>query len=567
MNKFRWVELPSPNSDQIHSLSSELNNLHPSITSILINRGIDTFEKAKNYFRPQIESLNDPMLMKDMDVAVSLVNRAIEQGSKILLYGDYDVDGTTSVAMLYAYLVQFSDQIEYYIPDRYSEGYGISQQGMEYAHENGVQLIISLDCGIKAMNTIQYAVDQGIEFVVCDHHEPGEKLPPANAVLDPKRSDCKYPYKELSGCGVGFKLMEAIELSNKRDRKKLNSFLDLVTTSIAADIVPITGENRLLAYFGMRQINEQPRPGLQALIDVSELKRKLNINDLVFRLAPRINAAGRLESGRSAVDMLVSSDLSKAKNKAKHIQNLNLQRRELDADITDEALEMLKNENNDSCKTTVIYQPHWHKGVIGIVASRLIEKYYKPTIVLTRSNGLLTGSVRSVQGYDVYKALTQCEDFLEQYGGHKYAAGVTLKEENLAGFKQKFEEVVKNSLTVQSEVAEIVVDAYLPLTAINKNLYNVVKQLGPFGPGNQNPIFKTDGLLGQEFRIVGDHHLKLKVFDPQQPNVKLSAIGFGLAEHFDKLDEGVELSLAYHIDENFWNGRSELQLVVKDLVV
>ena len=557
-----WEQKEKGNKDIVSSLQKGLNVSSP-IAELLVQRGINTFDEAKNYFRPDINNLHDPFLMKDMSFAVNRLEKALEQKENIMIYGDYDVDGTTAVALMYSFLKSIHPNLAYYIPDRYSEGYGISFQGIDYAAQNNFSLIIALDCGIKAVDKVAYAQEKEIDFIICDHHRPGANVPKALAVLDPKQNDCKYPYKELSGCGVGFKLVQAYCQKNNIAFEKITHYLDLLVVSIAADIVPITGENRVLAHYGLKQLSTEPRKGLKALMEVSDKEKNFTISDIVFGLAPRINAAGRIEHGAKAVALLVQEDIEQARSIAQKVNEHNLKRRELDQSITQEALKMVI----PNAKSTVVYQENWHKGVVGIVASRLIETHYRPTIVLTANNGMLAGSARSVKGFDVYNAIDSCSEYIEQFGGHKYAAGLTLKKENLAGFTAKFEEVV--SATIQEEMLnpQISIDAELTISEINPKLYRILKQMAPFGPGNMSPTFMTQQVIDRGYgRKIGQEqtHLKLNVSD-KEPTQYLDCIGFGMADKFELIKEGKQFDIAYAIEENVWNGNVNLQLRLKDI--
>ena len=564
--EYRW-ELKEPLSKGVlNALSKELNGLHEVLTAILINRGIDTYEKARNFFRPSLEELYDPFLMKDMDKAVDRLQQAMNNGEKVLIYGDYDVDGVTSVSLVYSFLKERYDSLGYYIPDRYAEGYGISFKGIDYAEAHNFTLIIALDCGIKANDKVAYAREKGIDFIICDHHNPGEKLPEAVAILDPKRVDCEYPYKELSGCGVGFKLLQAYASMNRVEFGELEKYLDFLTISIAADIVPITGENRTLATFGLPRINNQPRQGIASMIELAGLKKELTISDVVFKIAPRINAAGRLESATSAVEVLIAEKETVALQAGKFIQDQNEDRKKLDKQITKQALELIHADAFfEQKKTTVLYHPEWHKGVIGIVASRLIENHYRPTIVLTESNGKITGSARSVNGFDIYDAIESCSDLLEQFGGHKYAAGLTMHTDQLENFKAKFDKIVSERIEPWMLQPVINIDAELQLSAVDPKFFRILQQFGPFGPGNLNPVFLTKNVLAADQRVLGTDHLKLKVFDPDSPSRLFEAIAFGLGRFDEQIGEGIPFSLVYTLELNEWNGRSNMQMNVKDI--
>jgi len=560
--KKQWNLKPKADPKLIAQLQESLG-VAKIVAQLLVQRGITDFKEAKSFFRPTYDQLHDPFLMKDMTLAVNRLKKALEQKENILIYGDYDVDGTTAVALMYSFLKSIHPNVAYYIPDRYSEGYGISYQGIDYAAQNNFSLIIALDCGIKAVDKVAYAQEKEIDFIICDHHRPGANVPKALAVLDPKQNDCKYPYKELSGCGVGFKLIQAYCQKNNIAFEKITHYLDLLVVSIAADIVPITEENRVLAYYGLKQLSTEPRKGLKALMEVSDKEKNLTISDVVFGLAPRINAAGRIEHGAKAVALLVQEDIEQARSMAQKVNEHNLKRRELDQSITQEALKMAI----PNAKSTVVYQENWHKGVVGIVASRLIETHYRPTIVLTENNGMLAGSARSVKGFDIYNAIGSCSEYIEQFGGHKYAAGLTLKKENLAGFTAKFEEVV--SATIQEEMLnpQISIDAELTISEINPKLFRILKQMAPFGPGNMSPIFMTQQVIDRGYgRKIGQEqtHLKLNVGD-KEPTQYLDCIGFGMADKFELIKEGQQFDIAYAIEENVWNGNVNLQLRLKDI--
>ncbi|WP_062053878.1 single-stranded-DNA-specific exonuclease RecJ [Aquimarina longa] len=559
----RWTLQPKPDILKIQHLEKVLN-VDPIIASLLINRGIETFDQAKKFFRPSLEDLHDPFLMKDMDLAVARIHKAIAAGEYIMIYGDYDVDGTTSVALLSSYLKTVSSQITTYIPDRYDEGYGISYKGIDYAHDNDISLIIALDCGIKAIEKVTYAKSKDIDFIICDHHRPGDEIPNAVAVLDPKREDCNYPYKELCGCGVGFKLIQALAIYQDQKIDDLVPYLDLVATAIGADIVPITGENRVLAYHGLQVINKNPRTGFKALL--SEVKKEvLTITDVVFSIAPRINAAGRMKHGLHAVNLLTEENLETALHYAVEIESYNSNRKETDKKITEEALIQIRSNKEEDKYTSVVYQENWHKGVIGIVASRLIETYYRPTLVFTKSGSKLAASARSVKGFDVYNALDACSDYIEQFGGHKYAAGLTLLEEQYEPFKQKFEDVVSKTIDKRLLTPEIALDATLELGQITPKFFRILKQFAPHGPGNMTPIFMTERLQDTGYgKCVGANqtHLKCNV---QKNKIAIGAIGFNLGAKHDLINRQQFFKAAYTIDENEWNGEVSLQLKLKDI--
>jgi len=559
----RWI-IKKFNKQVASHLQQQLN-VHPVICQLLAQRGITTFEEARDFFRPQLSHLHDPFLMKDMDKAVDRIHIAMINKEKILIYGDYDVDGTTSVALVYSFLRKIYFEVDYYLPNRYTEGYGISSQGIDWAKENGYSLIIALDCGIKSIDKIDYANERGIDFIICDHHLPGEKIPSAVAVLDPKRTDCEYPYKELSGCGIGFKLMEAYAKTHDTPKEELFPLLDLAAVSIASDIVPITGENRIIAHFGLQQLNTNPRPGLKALIESSGLKRTLTITDIVFSIGPRINAAGRIDDARNAVRLLISENPQHAVNNAEILNQKNTERREFDMNITTEALEILRSDPlQQNKKTTVLFQSHWHKGVIGIVASRMLDEFYRPTIILTESNGVVAGSARSVAGYDIYEAIQECSDLLEQFGGHKFAAGLTMKKENVTAFSERFEEVVAGTIEESMLIPEVAIDSELTLTDINLSFYNLLRQFEPFGPQNMTPIFLTRGVKDTGYsRIVKEEHLRLSV--KKGDNITVTGIGFGLKDLFPIVQSGNGFDIAYSLEESEWNGNKRIEIRARDL--
>lgn len=566
MNEIRWNLLKAVDKEQVNVLSQQLNNLDKTLTEVLIQRGVDSFDAAKHFFRPSLEDIHDPFLMKDMEKAVERIEVAISNQENILVYGDYDVDGTTAVSLVYSFLSKYYTNISYYIPDRYKEGYGVSFQGIDYAADNEFSLIIALDCGIKAIEKVDYATKKGVDFIICDHHRPGERIPKAVAVLDPKRVDCEYPYKELSGCGVGFKVMQAFAINRGIDFKELHPLFDLLAVSIAADIVHMTGENRILAHYGLKWINSNPRPGIAAMIKSAQLRKNaLTITDVVFTLAPRINAAGRIESGLRAVELLITTSLEEAEKCCAGVNDNNTERKELDKGITEEALESISSDPVMlKRRSTVLFNPNWHKGVIGIVASRVIESYYKPTIVLTESNGKATGSARSVVGFDVYNAIDACSEHLEQFGGHMYAAGLTMKLEKLDDFIEAFEKYVSSTITEDQLTPVIDIDAVLDLEQITDKFYTVLKQFAPFGPMNMRPVFQSDNVvLAAPTRIVGENHLKV-VLKSKDGNSKIDAIGFKMAHFADKILDR-PFSIAYVIDENEWRGKKNIQLLLKDI--
>jgi len=535
--------------------------------SLLLQRDIPNRSEAERFFNPDLQKLHNPFLMKDMDVAVKRINQAISSQEKIMVYGDYDVDGTTAVALFSGFLEKHYTDIITYIPDRYKEGYGISQAGIDFAAEQGISLIIALDCGIKANDKVAYAQSKDIDFIICDHHTPGENLPEAIAVLDPKRQDCLYPFKGLSGCGVGFKLVQALCRDWDLDDAHWLPYLDLLAVSIGADIVPMNGENRILTHFGLKQINSKPSVGLAALIKIAKpTGGALDINDVVFMLAPRINAAGRLAHGKTAVELLRGRDLSIVESIAQEINQNNTERRSLDQSITQKAIRQIQNLAEENRKTSVVYEPSWHKGVIGIVASRLIENFYRPTIVFTKSGDKLAGSARTVPGFDVYQALLQCDHILEQFGGHPAAAGMTLKEEHYEEFKTHFEKVVSESISPEQLLPNITYDLQITLDELSQNFYNTIQRFAPFGPDNLSPIFRSDGLLNEGSRAVGEgqKHLKLSIMDPNT-GIVMDGIGFGMAHYLETLQSGKEVSILYHLEQNIFRNKVSLQLRLLDL--
>jgi single-stranded-DNA-specific exonuclease len=560
----RWTLKPSVDEHKVQHLVDALA-VDRSIAHLLVQRGIETFEEAKAFFRPKIEDLHHPFLMKDMDKAVERIERALATNERILVYGDYDVDGTTSVALMATYLETKTDQIATYIPDRFEEGYGVSYKGIDYAIDNDFTLIVALDCGVKAVDKVQYAKDKGVDFIICDHHRPGDKLPQAVAVLDPKRADCTYPFKELCGCGVGFKLIHALGHNQGESLKDFLPYLDLVATAIGADIVPIVGENRILAYHGVRVMNASPRPGFQALIKNIK-KTTLTIADVVFVIAPRINAAGRMKHGNYAVSLLKESNITQAELVAQEIESFNTTRRALDQNITKEALAQIEELNETECSSTVVYDSSWNKGVIGIVASRLIETYYRPTLVFTKSGDLLTASARSVRGFDVYEALQNCSKYIEQFGGHKYAAGLSIKEQNFRAFKQAFENEVDKTLALHLRTPELLIDAEIQLSAVTPKFYRILKQFAPFGPQNMAPVFMTNDVVDTGYaKCVGEEDKHLKISVAQHNGEPINGIGFGLGDKLPYVANKSTFSIAYAIDENQWNGRISLQLKLKDI--
>ena len=583
----KWILHESVDKQQVAEIVKVLN-IDENLATLLVQRGITNYEEAKTFFRPSLSQLHDPFLMKDMDKAVERVLRAIKEGEKVLIYGDYDVDGTTAVAVVYTYLKPFfkKKKIEFYIPDRYEEGYGISYKGIDYAADNGFKLVIALDCGIKAVERIEYANAKGVDFIICDHHRAGDVIPNAVAVLDAKRPDCNYPYDELSGCGVGFKLVTALSMKGLGTIEQVYELLDFLAVSIAADIVPITGENRVLAHFGLKQLNKKPRPGIEAILqhaniyrrdedqldeDENVLTRELTISDLVFLIGPRINAAGRIAKASDSVRLLIADKKEHAEKLAASINDLNDERREFDNRITEEALGMIDADQElKDAKSTVVFNERWHRGVIGIVASRLTDYYYRPTIVLTRANGLVTGSARSIKSFDIYDAIDHCSDLLEHFGGHKYAAGLSMKPENLPEFRRRFEAYVSEHLVDEDFVPELEVDLKIKFADITPKFMRILNQFAPFGPGNMAPVFWTDNVIdaGGSRPVGGHRHLKLtvsQVGDAEQGVAPFSGIAFQKGDLFDRIHDGEPFSICYHLEYNTWQGKTNLQLNVKDI--
>lgn len=568
-NKWNYQPPTAEEKEQRDKLAAELE-LDPVISLLLVRRGLKTAAEVKKFFKPSLNDLEDPFLMPDMDKAVKRLNKALGEKEKILIYGDYDVDGTTAVSLVYKYLRAYMSNLDYYIPDRYDEGYGISTKGIDYAAEQGVTLIISLDCGIKAIDKIEYAKGKGIDFIICDHHLADDVLPDAVAVLDAKREDSRYPYEHLSGCGVGFKFMQAFAADNGFPFSELEKLLELTAVSIASDIVPITGENRILAYYGLKQINSNPSLGLKGIIDVCGLSGKeITISDIVFKIGPRINASGRMMNGREAVELLLAKNSKVAKQKSENINQYNEERRELDKKITDEANAIISSiENNEDNKAIIVYNPAWHKGVIGIVASRLTEKYYRPAVVLTKSSELITGSARSVSNFDIYKVVESCRDLLENFGGHTYAAGLSLKEENLQRFKERFQQIAAQEIVPEQLVPQIDIDAVLDLKQINAKFMSDLKKMSPFGPENHKPVFCTHGV--QDYgtsKLVGreQEHIKLEIIDSKSASSPIHGIAFGMSRFNAHIKQMKPFDICYTIEENTYNGNTTLQLMIKDI--
>jgi single-stranded-DNA-specific exonuclease len=560
----RWTIKPKPELQDIDFLANALG-VEDLVAQLLIQRDIHTYEEAKQFFRPRLSDLHDPFLMKDMDIAVKRIEEAIGNGENILVFGDYDVDGTTAVALVSSYLLSYYPNVATYIPDRYDEGYGVSYKGIDFAEDNGFSLIIALDCGVKAMDKVEYAKEKGIDFIICDHHRPGSTLPNAVAVLDPKREDCTYPYDELCGCGVGFKLIQALGSHRGETIADFTEYLDLVATAIGADIVPITGENRILAFYGLQVINQQPRIGFKAIIDQIH-KKELTITDVVFIIAPRINAAGRMKHGQYAVNLLTETNMDQAIKFASEIEKFNTDRRGLDQEITQEALVQIEENDEQEGFTSVVYKDSWHKGVIGIVASRLTETYYRPTLVFTKSGDKLAASARSVKGFDVYNALEGCSDYIEQFGGHKYAAGLTLLEEQYHNFKHQFEKVVKESIDPQLLQPEITVDSTIELKDITPKLMRIIRQFAPFGPGNMTPVFMAENLHDTGYaKGVGANAAHLKISAVQKDSHKIDGIGFNMGDKLPVVIGRKPFNAVFSLDENEWQGKISLQLKLRDI--
>ena len=564
----QWKIHSNENKQAIKELKQDLN-VDEIIAKLLVQRNIFSYQEAKDFFRPELKHLHDPFLMNGMDVAVNRITKAIETNEKVLIYGDYDVDGTTAVSVVYSFFKEHIAQIDYYIPDRYKEGYGISFTAIDFAEANNFSLIIALDCGIKANDKIDYANTKKIDFIICDHHLPGSEVPKAFAVLDPKQNNCNYPFKELSGCGIGLKLIEAFSIKNNFELQTCYNYLDLVAVSIAADIVPLNGENRIMAHFGLEKINKNPRPGLKALLKLNQLKQAVTITTLVFVLAPRINAAGRIEHGSKAVELLICEDDIRSEEFAKAINDTNTQRKDLDIGMTNEAL--LQIENNallNNKNSTVLFNPTWHKGVVGIVASRLIEKHYRPTIILTESDGKVSGSARSVKEYDVYSAIEKCSDLLEQFGGHKFAAGLTLKKDNLDAFIHKFEQVVTESITEDQLIPKIDIDIELEFHDITNKFVRILKQFAPHGPDNMTPSFYCKNVFETGWgKVFGNNHLKLELFQQSNPNIRFQAIAYDKGDFIHFFQRKIPMDIVFKIQENEFRGVNTIQFMIEDLRV
>jgi single-stranded-DNA-specific exonuclease len=565
----KWIMKQKGNTADVQHLVNELS-IDTVLANLLVQRGVFTFQDAHTFFRPRLEDLHDPFLMKDMDIAVNRINMAIKEKENIMVYGDYDVDGTTAVSLVCLFLQKYYKKISFYIPDRYDEGYGISYKSIDHAGEKDVSLVIALDCGIKANDKISYAKSKGIDFIICDHHLPGDEIPEAVAVLDPKRSDCEYPFRELSGCGVGFKMLQAFCSVNNIPLDELYPYLDLLAVSIASDIVPVIGENRILAFYGLKQMNENPSRGLKSILKISGMEnQRVTIDDIVFKIGPRINAAGRMESGKAAVELLTSESDEKANSFSKTIDTHNNDRKYVDRQITQEAIDMLGKSGKDfGGKATVLYNPMWHKGVIGIVASRLIEVHHKPTIVLTNSNGYITGSARSIPGFDLYQAIESCSDLLESFGGHVYAAGLTMKESNLERFKERFMQIAGEIVTDDMMIPRTDIDDSLDFKQITPKFFRILKQFQPFGPKNMSPVFITKNVYDNgNGCIVGQDgdHLRLELMQENDPYRYVSAIAFNQSGHFEHLNGGNPVDICYSISENYYKGIANIQLQIKDI--
>ena len=561
--EYRWRAKPLPNQEQVLQLSESIR-VNPYISTILVQRGIDTYEKAEKFFRPKLEDLHNPFEMKDMDVAIKRIQTAVTNQEGILVYGDYDVDGTTAVSIVYSYFKSFNQNIEYYIPDRYKEGYGISRAGLEYAAEKGFTLVITLDCGIRSNDLVDYGNSLGLEMIICDHHLPGDTLPKAAAILNPKRRDCTYPYKELSGAGIGFKLIQAYNEKQGMPTEMVYDYLDMVAVSIASDLVDIRGENRVLSFYGLKKLNENPSIGLQTLLDDCPKKEQYTISDIIFGIGPRINAAGRIADAKAAVKVLIEKDYNTAKKYAKVLSERNHERKELDSDITRDAVDMVQKSPRLMSKYSMVLQGEgWSKGVIGIVASRMVEQFYKPTIVFSLNDGMLTGSARSIKTFDIHEAIGACGELVEQFGGHKYAAGLSIKVENFNAFADKFEAIVRESVTADDLVPIVEYDLEMETSMITPGMMKILKQLSPFGPGNSIPVFRSNNLrANQTAKILKDRHLKMQV---QTPNGPMDSIGFGLAEHWPSVTDAQIFHACYCIEENTYNGRTNLQLRLQDI--
>jgi single-stranded-DNA-specific exonuclease len=563
----KWILKPEPTVEEINNLQSSLG-IHPSLCTLLVQRGIKTFDEAKRFFRPDKNLIHDPFLMKGMTEAVARIGEAFGNGERIMIYGDYDVDGTTAVAMVYSFFLDFSDNLVYYVPDRYEEGYGISFKSIDHAKEEGITLIIALDCGIKAVKKVEYAKEKGIDYIICDHHLPGETVPDG-IILNPKQVDCNYPFKELSGAGVGFKLLQGFCKRNDIDIQKANEYLDLLAISIGADMVPIQNENRVLAKYGMEKLNEQPTLGIKAILNHAKIDRTVNMRDIGFAIGPRINAAGRIAHASKAVELLITSDFADAEEGSEDVSLDNAERKILDAETTKEALSFLHSDTaHQNKKSTLIFNEHWHKGILGIVCNRIQEHYYRPTIVLSKSGEFYTGSARSVKGYHLYNAINECSDILESFGGHAFAAGLTIKPENLDAFAKRFEKIVNDSISDDLLIPTVEVDLNLPLNEVQAGFFKVLNQFEPFGVGNDQPIFRCDQVKAlPNLRVIGKDHLKMDIVDADNPSVRIPAIAFNQIKHFDHISRGKPFKVCYSLEINEWKGNKTLQANIRDIKV
>lgn len=561
----KWILKPEPDAQEVQQLQSSLG-VHPILCKLLIQRGIKTFDEAKKFFRPNKQLIHDPFTMKNMAKAVERIGEAFGNGEKIMIYGDYDVDGTTAVAMVYSFFSEFYDNLIYYVPDRYAEGYGISYQSIDYASEEEVSLIIALDCGIKAIDKVAYAKQKGIDYIICDHHLPGEQVP-NGIILNPKQQDCDYPFKELSGAGVGFKLLQAFCKANDMEIQKANEFLDLLAISIGADMVPIVDENRVLAQYGMQKLNEQPTLGIRAILKQAKIDREVNMRDIGFAIGPRINAAGRIAHASKAVELLITDCSVSAEDGSEDVSLDNAERKILDAETTKEALSILVSDDaHQNKKSTVVFNENWHKGILGIVCNRLQESYYRPTIVLTKSGDNYTGSARSVKGYHLYNAINECSDLLESFGGHAFAAGLTIKPENLKDFISKFESIVDETIQDEQLIPTVEVDIDLPLNEVQAGFFKILNQFEPFGIGNEQPIFRcTEVKALPNLRVVGRDHLKMDIVDADNPSIRIPAIAFNQVKHFEHISRGKSFQICYSLEVNEWNGNKSLQANIRDI--
>ncbi len=563
----KWILKPEPSVEDINNLKASLN-IHTSLCSLLVQRGIKTFDEAKRFFRPDKNLIHDPFLMKGMVEAVDRIGKAFENGERIMIYGDYDVDGTTSVAMVYSFFLNLYDNLVYYIPDRYEEGYGVSFKSINHAKEEGITLIIALDCGIKAVKKVEYAKEKGIDYIICDHHLPGDTVP-NGIILNPKQTDCNYPFKELSGAGVGFKLLQGFCKKNNIDIQKANEYLDLLAISIGADMVPIQNENRVLAQYGMEKLNAQPTLGVKAILNHAKIDRTVNMRDIGFAIGPRINAAGRIAHASKAVELLITADFADAEEGSEDVSLDNAERKILDAKTTKEALSFLHSDDaHQNKKSTLIFSEHWHKGILGIVCNRIQEHYYRPTIVLSKSGKFYTGSARSVKGYNLYNAINKCSDILESFGGHAFAAGLTIKPENLEAFAKQFEKIVNDTISDDLLIPTVEVDLNLPLNEVQEGFFKVLNQFEPFGVGNDQPVFRCDQVKALPgLRVVGKNHLKMDIVDAENPSIRIPAIAFNQIKHLDHISRGKPFKVCYSLEINEWKGRKTLQANIRDIKV